>query len=87
MCLEYNPSHVSKSVYLRFKLTKKSAKLKEKIAEISDSYNSDKSVYGLIWTTTPWSLVANQETNLVYGVSIILCPIFIREHESRFFLT
>jgi len=58
--LEYNPSHVSKSVYLRFKLTKKSAKLKEKIAEISDSYNSDKSVYGLIWTTTPWSLVANQ---------------------------
>ena len=50
--LEYNPAHLSTSVYLRFKLTKMSVKLQTL---------GDKEIYGLIWTTTPWSIVANQE--------------------------
>jgi len=49
--LEYNPAHKSTSVYMRFKLTDLPASLQA---------FADKDVYGLIWTTTPWSLVANQ---------------------------
>lgn len=50
--LEYNPAHLSTSIYLRFKLSKLSEKLRSLHAQ---------EVYALIWTTTPWSIVANQE--------------------------
>ena len=49
--LEYNPTHTSTSVYVRFKLNQVSSKL--------ETFR-DSNIYGLIWTTTPWSLVANQ---------------------------
>ncbi|CAO1418745.1 unnamed protein product [Diamesa serratosioi] len=57
--LEYNDNFISKSLYLRCKLTK-------------GSLQSDKPVYALIWTTTPWTLPANQaicyNSNLKYGL-------------------
>lgn len=57
--LEYNENFISKSLYLRCKL-------------IEVSYKSDHPVYALIWTTTPWTLPANQaicyNSNLKYGL-------------------
>jgi len=50
--LEYNHQHTSTSVYMRFKLTSLSPALAELVER--------KTVFGLVWTTTPWSLVANK---------------------------
>ncbi|XP_055956965.1 isoleucine--tRNA ligase, mitochondrial [Patella vulgata] len=49
--LEYNNQHVSKSVYVKFLLS-----------EIPDTIRTitDKPVYAVIWTTTPWTLPFNQ---------------------------
>ncbi len=53
--LEYKPDHVSRSAYIRFLLTDRS---KEKLSHVAS--DTSKKVYLLIWTTTPWSLVANR---------------------------
>ncbi|XP_037272237.2 isoleucyl-tRNA synthetase, mitochondrial [Rhipicephalus microplus] len=51
--LEYNANHVSKSVYIAFP-----------IAQVPDAVQSvlskDTKLSALIWTTTPWTLPANQ---------------------------
>ncbi|XP_026682650.1 isoleucine--tRNA ligase, mitochondrial isoform X3 [Diaphorina citri] len=48
--LEYKPDHVSKSIYLKIKLNQVPAHLLEGATDL----------HALIWTTTPWSLPANQ---------------------------
>ncbi|BET00685.1 Isoleucyl-tRNA synthetase [Nesidiocoris tenuis] len=47
--LEYNPKHKSTAVTLRLK-----------IQNPPDDWGSDGNIYALIWTTTPWTLPANQ---------------------------
>lgn len=49
--LEYNEQHESKCAIIRFQVFNLPWKLKE---------FSNRSVYALIWTTTPWTLIANQ---------------------------
>ena len=51
--LEYNPQHKSTSIYVRFSVDKANK-------SIPKSISSNFSVYLLIWTTTPWSLIANR---------------------------
>ncbi|KAL2770767.1 isoleucine--tRNA ligase, mitochondrial precursor, partial [Daubentonia madagascariensis] len=51
--LEYNPEHVSRSIYVKFPLLKPSPKL----ASLIDS-SSPVSI--LVWTTQPWTIPANQ---------------------------
>ncbi|XP_003791049.1 isoleucine--tRNA ligase, mitochondrial [Otolemur garnettii] len=51
--LEYNPEHVSRSVYVKFPLLKPSPKL----ASLLDSSSP---VNILVWTTQPWTIPANQ---------------------------
>ncbi len=50
--LEYNPRHVSTAVYVRFRFVQRP------VLPPSVSYKGD--VYAVIWTTTPWSLLANR---------------------------
>ncbi len=64
--LEYPEDHVSRSVYVVFKMTK----LSEAAQSSLEAFKED---LGLaIWTTTPWTLVSNQFTrgnpNLSYAV-------------------
>lgn len=62
--MEYNKNHVSPSLYIRFKLNNVSDTLKK--------YDEYGDLYALIWTTTPWTLPANQaicfNSNLQYSV-------------------
>lgn len=62
--LEYNKQHVSPSLYIRFKLSNVSDALKK--------YDEYGDLYALIWTTTPWTLPANQaicfNSSLQYSV-------------------
>ncbi|XP_060102467.1 isoleucine--tRNA ligase, mitochondrial [Heteronotia binoei] len=51
--LEYNPQHISHSVYVRFPLLKAPPKL----ASLIDGMQS---VSLIIWTTQPWTIPANQ---------------------------
>uniref|UniRef100_A0A8D1Q477 Isoleucine--tRNA ligase, mitochondrial n=1 Tax=Sus scrofa TaxID=9823 RepID=A0A8D1Q477_PIG len=51
--LEYNPEHVSRSVYVKFPLLKPSPKL----ASLIDGSSP---VSFLVWTTQPWTIPANQ---------------------------
>ncbi|ELK08925.1 Isoleucyl-tRNA synthetase, mitochondrial [Pteropus alecto] len=51
--LEYNPKHVSRSIYVKFPLLKPSPKLASLIEGSSP-------VSFLIWTTQPWTIPANQ---------------------------
>ncbi|XP_027420273.1 isoleucine--tRNA ligase, mitochondrial [Bos indicus x Bos taurus] len=51
--LEYNPEHISRSVYVKFPLLKPSPKL----ASLLDGSSP---VSFLVWTTQPWTIPANQ---------------------------
>ncbi|GAB1285834.1 Isoleucine--tRNA ligase, mitochondrial [Apodemus speciosus] len=51
--LEYNPEHVSRSIYVRFPLLKPPPKL-ESLTDTSSSISV------LVWTTQPWTIPANQ---------------------------
>lgn len=51
--LEYNPEHVSRSIYVRFPLLKPPPKL----ASLTDGSSP---VSFVIWTTQPWTIPANQ---------------------------
>ena len=53
--LEYNPSHESTSVYVSLPLTSTSHPLSGLMEE-----HGETEVSCLVWTTTPWSLVANR---------------------------
>ncbi|CDK25569.1 unnamed protein product [Kuraishia capsulata CBS 1993] len=55
--LEYNENHKSTSAYVKFPLSSVS----EKLSDILEGKNvSLSNVSALIWTTTPWTLVANK---------------------------
>ncbi|XP_008707634.1 isoleucine--tRNA ligase, mitochondrial-like [Ursus maritimus] len=51
--LEYNPEHVSRSVYVKFPVLKPSPKLVSLI-------DGSSPVSFLVWTTQPWTIPANQ---------------------------
>ncbi|XP_037679474.1 isoleucine--tRNA ligase, mitochondrial isoform X2 [Choloepus didactylus] len=51
--LEYNPEHVSRSIYVKFPLLKPPPKLASLIGDSSP-------VSCLVWTTQPWTIPANQ---------------------------
>ncbi|XP_027465554.1 isoleucine--tRNA ligase, mitochondrial isoform X4 [Zalophus californianus] len=51
--LEYNPEHVSRSIYVKFPLLKPSPKLVSLL-------DGSSPVSFLIWTTQPWTIPANQ---------------------------
>ncbi|XP_072022668.1 isoleucine--tRNA ligase, mitochondrial-like, partial [Amphiura filiformis] len=51
--LEYNPKHISPSVYARFPVHS----LPDKLAALKDTYPD---LSAIIWTTTPWSIPANE---------------------------
>ena len=53
--LEYNPSHESTSVYVSLPLTSMSPT----VSALSKEHDEN-NVSCLVWTTTPWSLVANK---------------------------
>lgn len=55
--LEYNPKHKSQAVYVAFPLNKKSDALAKLTKDIPD-------LAIVIWTTTPWTLVANRASSV-----------------------
>jgi len=50
--LEYPENHISKSIYVGFKVTQSSPKLQQ--------YSADDDLRVAIWTTTPWTIPANR---------------------------
>ncbi|CAK9796616.1 Isoleucine--tRNA ligase, mitochondrial [Anthophora plagiata] len=62
--LEHNKQHKSKAVIIRLRV--------DNLPERLSSFN-DRMVYALVWTTTPWSLVANQalafSTDTMYSLA------------------
>ncbi|XP_029173959.1 LOW QUALITY PROTEIN: isoleucine--tRNA ligase, mitochondrial [Nylanderia fulva] len=62
--LEYNESHKSKSVIIRMQLD--ASILPSKLRSLEN-----KPLYALIWTTTPWSLIANQA--IAFSDNIVYC--------------
>ena len=54
--LEYNLEHESKSIYVRFPV-KQDTDFFEKFLNLK---SAESKVYLLVWTTTPWTLVANK---------------------------
>ncbi|KAG5325590.1 SYIM protein, partial [Pseudoatta argentina] len=62
--LEYNESHKSKSVIIRMRLDTHTLASRSKDLE-------NKPLYALIWTTTPWSLIANQA--IAFSNNIVYC--------------
>lgn len=62
--MEYNESHKSKSVIIRMQLD--ACTLPSKLKNLEN-----KPLYALIWTTTPWSLIANQA--IAFSNNIVYC--------------
>lgn len=50
--MEYDEHHVSLAAYVKFRLTK--------MPKALENYRASSEIYALIWTTTPWTLPANQ---------------------------
>ena len=69
--LEYNPSHESTSVYVSLPLTSTSHSLSALMEE-----HGETKVSCLVWTTTPWSLVANKAVcyHPTLSYSLLRCP-------------
>ena len=76
--LEYNESHKSLAAYVKFPLTSESNLKflellpKSTMVEFFIGQNANQSISCLIWTTTPWTLVANRaicfNENLTYSL-------------------
>ena len=66
--LEYNLEHKSKSVYVRFPIKDKPSFSNQFLS----SRTEDQKIYLLVWTTTPWTLVANKaicvKSDAIYSV-------------------
>ncbi|XP_013137867.1 PREDICTED: isoleucine--tRNA ligase, mitochondrial isoform X2 [Papilio polytes] len=61
--LEYNPQFKSKEVYIKFPM--------DTVPEVASNF-SGKPISALVWTTTPWTLIANKaicySANLTYSI-------------------
>ncbi|KAH8364194.1 hypothetical protein KR084_003491 [Drosophila pseudotakahashii] len=66
--LEYDPSHISPSVYVRFALN----------ADVFDA--PDKQIYALVWTTTPWTLPSNQA--ICYNATLEYVLVRLSDHPA-----
>lgn len=64
--LEYDPGFVSKAVYVKFPVT---ADTLEACFSLNDAEKSQ--VFALIWTTTPWTLPANEA--ICFGSDLTYC--------------
>ncbi|XP_061163339.1 isoleucine--tRNA ligase, mitochondrial-like [Saccostrea echinata] len=62
--LEYNPDFISKAVYVKFPVVVDSL---NRFSSLRD----ETKVFALIWTTTPWTLPANEA--ICYGAGLIYC--------------
>ncbi|XP_054162323.1 isoleucine--tRNA ligase, mitochondrial-like [Oppia nitens] len=71
--LQYNEKHVSKSVFVKLKLTR--------LADCIKQFNP---IFAIIWTTTPWTLPANQA--IAYSSKIDYCVITIDGKSGEYFL-
>ncbi|XP_076634653.1 isoleucyl-tRNA synthetase, mitochondrial isoform X1 [Colletes latitarsis] len=60
--LEYNKQHQSKAIIVRLRV--------DNLPKLLDSFK-DRTVYVLVWTTTPWTLVANQA--VAFSTDAIYC--------------
>ncbi|XP_048732785.2 isoleucine--tRNA ligase, mitochondrial-like isoform X2 [Ostrea edulis] len=66
--LEYNPEFVSKAVYVKFPMAADS------LGAVSFLKDNDQTkVFALIWTTTPWTLPANEA--ICFGSDLIYCMV------------
>ncbi|KAH8392050.1 hypothetical protein KR200_009990 [Drosophila serrata] len=68
--LEYDPSHISPSVYVRFALNPNGLDLDVKY----------KRIYALVWTTTPWTLPSNQA--ICYNESLEYVLVRLQDHST-----
>lgn len=75
--LEYDNNHESPSLYLRSPITKIAEEIRKRIPEAS-------SLYSLIWTTTPWTLPANQA--ICYNDALIYSICKIGQNESDYYV-
>ncbi|CAG2181074.1 unnamed protein product, partial [Oppiella nova] len=64
--LQYNDKHVSQSVFVKFNITS--------VPDILHKYSD---ISALIWTTTPWTLPANQA--IAYSPNIDYCVVIINQ--------
>ncbi|XP_017043393.1 isoleucine--tRNA ligase, mitochondrial [Drosophila ficusphila] len=66
--LEYDPNHISPSVYVRFALNPNGL----------DIEAENKKLYALVWTTTPWTLPSNQA--ICYNASLEYVLVRLSDH-------
>ncbi|OWF46981.1 Isoleucine--tRNA ligase, mitochondrial [Mizuhopecten yessoensis] len=74
--LEYDPCHVSQAVYLKFPIIPSS------LTSLNTHRVTDKNVYAVIWTTTPWTLPVNQA--ICYSNNLTYCVLEDRSNEDVF---
>lgn len=74
--LEYNEEHVSPSVYIKFPIMHLPDSLRD---QLRNQLGSHMKPYAVIWTTTPWTLPANEA--ICYGNKIKYC--FVRQADSK----
>ncbi len=83
--LEYPDEHYSKSVYVSFKVSSITKKIESKLSEIllkNPLIKKDNNIYILIWTTTPWTLPANEAASVNPKINYVIasdseCNLFI----------
>ncbi|XP_061380741.1 isoleucine--tRNA ligase, mitochondrial [Danaus plexippus] len=74
--LEYDPNFKSKEVYFKFPM--------EKVPDLVKNVCSDQQIFALIWTTTPWTLVANKA--IAYNPSMVYCVVKMSKRSELFLI-
>ncbi|CAH2057017.1 unnamed protein product, partial [Iphiclides podalirius] len=74
--LEYDPQFKSTEVYVKFRL--------EKIPKAAETVLPGKDISALIWTTTPWTLIANRA--ICYSSTMKYCLVTLSTKPGEIFL-
>ncbi|XP_050355826.1 isoleucine--tRNA ligase, mitochondrial [Nymphalis io] len=72
--LEYDPQFKSKEVYIKFGM--------DKLPEAAKTVVGGKPISALIWTTTPWTLVANKA--IAYNPNMMYCVVTLSTRAEQF---
>jgi len=83
--LEYPDEHFSKSVYVSFRITSFTKEIKSKLAKNNFNKNVSENItnyFILIWTTTPWTLPANEAVAVNPKVNYV----FVSDNDENVFI-
>ncbi|KAM9953804.1 hypothetical protein ACTFIR_008898 [Dictyostelium discoideum] len=85
--LEYNNNHTSKSIFVKFNVKSLSNHILNNLPTTASDINQTEKISAIIWTTTPWTIPANQAICVNSKMDYILVkPIESEQYRNEMFI-